>query len=150
MREALMALLNKIAHREGIGNILAEGVMRASRQIGGQALEMAVYTQKGNTPRGHDHRVVWAEMFDTVVSNVGTLESHRAAPFKVLGLTPVSNPFDPEQISTIVAKYKGAMIFEDSMCTCRMNTSTALDLMCNAVNAATGMESGCSRSDGSG
>jgi aldehyde:ferredoxin oxidoreductase len=136
--EALMALLNKIAHREGIGNILAEGVMRASRQIGGPAAEMAVYTQKGNTPRGHDHRVVWAEQFDTIVSNVGTLEAHRAAPFKVLGITPVSNPFDPEQISTIVAKYKGAMIFEDSMCTCRMNTSTALDLMVNAVNAATG------------
>ena len=30
------------------------------------------------------------------------------------------------------------MVFEDSVITCRFNTATALDLMCDAVNAATG------------
>jgi len=30
------------------------------------------------------------------------------------------------------------LIFEDSLVTCRFNTSTALDLLCQAVNAATG------------
>ena len=77
-------------------------------------------------------------MFDTCISNTGTLESHQAAPFKLLGLPEVYDRFDPEVISTIEAKIKGAMIFEDSMVTCRFNTSTALDLICQAVNAVTG------------
>jgi aldehyde:ferredoxin oxidoreductase len=136
--EALMTLLNKVANREGIGALLAEGVKRAALKVGGKAMEMAVCTEKGNTPRGHDHRTVWTELFDTIVSNTSTIEAHRGAPFKALGLTPVSDPFDPQQVSTIVAKYKGAMAFEDSMCTCRMNTSTAMDLLVNAVNAITG------------
>jgi aldehyde:ferredoxin oxidoreductase len=136
--EALMSLLYKIAHRDGFGNILAEGVMRAARHFGGEARDMAIHTMKGNTPRGHDHRVVWFEQFDTIVSNTSTIESQTMAPFKLLGLNGAYDKFDPESVSTLVAKTKGAMIFEDSMVTCRCNTSTALDLMCAAVNAATG------------
>jgi aldehyde:ferredoxin oxidoreductase len=136
--EALMSLLNKIAHREGFGNILADGVMQAALQIGSKAQDLAIHTMKGNTPRGHDHRVVWFEQFDTIVSNTSTLETQSMAPFKLLGLSGVYDKFDPEVVSTLVAKTKGAMIFEDSMVTCRCNTSTALDLMCAAVNSATG------------
>lgn len=138
--EALMRLLNKIARREGFGDILAEGVMRAARRVGGKAGELAIHTMKGNTPRGHDHRVVWFEQFDTIVSNTGTIEAQLMAPYKLLGLPMDYDKFDPEAISTMVAKTKGAMLFEDSMVTCRYNTSTALDLLCRAVNAATGWD----------
>lgn len=140
--EAIMAMLNKIARREGFGNILAEGVMRAARHVGGQAPNLAIHTMKGNTPRGHDHRVIWQEMFDTCVSNTGTLESHSIAPYKVLGLPEVYDKFDPKVISTVVAKIKGSMIFEDSMVTCRFNTLNALDLLCQAVKATTGWDMG--------
>ena len=83
--EALMSLLNMIARREGLGNILAEGAMRAAQQVGGKARELAIHTMKGNTPRGHDHRVVWFEQFDTIVSNTSTVEAQMMAPFKLLG-----------------------------------------------------------------
>ena len=43
-------LLQKIAHREGPGDLLAEGVRRAAYKIGGKALECAVFTEKGNSP----------------------------------------------------------------------------------------------------
>jgi aldehyde:ferredoxin oxidoreductase len=138
--EALMSLLKKTAHREGFGNILAEGVMRAAERVGGKARELAIHTRKGNTPRGHDHRVVWFEQFDTIVSNTGTIEAQLMAPFKLLGLSPNYDKFDPEAISTMVARVKGAMLFEDSLVTCRYNSSTALDLLCQAVNAATGWD----------
>ena len=36
---------------------LAEGVMKASRKIGGAAPDIAIYAMNGNTPRGHDHRL---------------------------------------------------------------------------------------------
>jgi aldehyde:ferredoxin oxidoreductase len=137
---ALMTMLGKIARREGFGNILAEGVMRAARHVGKGSTEMAVHTMKGNSPRGHDHRVQWLELFDTSVSNLGTLETHKGAPYKALGLSPTYDTFDPEVISTVEAKIKGAMLFEDSMVTCRFNTSCAVDLLCEAVNAATGWD----------
>lgn len=136
--EAAMTLLNMIAHRQGFGDILAEGVMRAAKYVGGDAPNFAIYTLKGNTPRGHDHRVIWLEMFDTCVSNTGTLETHKAAPYKLLGLPAKYDSFDPMMISTTEAKIKGSMIFEDSLVACRFHTGSQLDVLCDAVNAATG------------
>ena len=138
--EAIMAMLNKIAYRQGFGNVLAEGVMRASQHIGRGATDMAIHTMKGNSVRGHDHRVQWLELFDTSVSNLGTLETHKGAPYKLLGLPETYDSFDPEVISTVEAKIKGAMIFEDSLVTCRFQTSCAVDLLCQAVNSATGWD----------
>lgn len=137
---ALMTMLGKIARREGFGDVLAEGVMRAARHVGKNSTEMAVHTMKGNSVRGHDHRVQWLELFDTSVSNLGTLETHKGAPYKALGLSPTYDTFDPEEVSTVEAKIKGAMLFEDSMVTCRFNTSCAVDLLSEAVNAATGWD----------
>jgi aldehyde:ferredoxin oxidoreductase len=138
--EAIMAMLQKVAYRQGFGNILAEGTMRAARAIGGDAPKFAVHTMKGNTPRGHDHRAVWYELFETCVSNLGTLESHKTAPFALFGVDPKYDRFDPMMVSTVNARIKGAMVFEDSLVTCRINTCTALDLLCEAVNAATGWD----------
>ena len=136
--EAIMAMLKKIAARQGIGDILAEGVMRAARQIGGEAPNMAIHTLKGNTPRSHDHRAMWLELFDTCVSNTGTLETHSKAPLTLLGLPEKYDPFDPVMISTVEAKIKGAMLFDDSLVACRFQTATALSLLCQTINAATG------------
>src|SRR3989304_5225371 len=71
--EAARAMLFKIAKREGLGNILAEGVMRASRLIGKGAEELGVYVKKGQAPRSHDHRARWIEMMDTAPSDCGTI-----------------------------------------------------------------------------
>jgi len=81
--------VRKIAHREGCGNLLAEGVKRAAESVGGEALDCAVYTQKGASPRGHDHRGLWTELIDTCLSNTGTIETGGPlAKPGVLGLTP--------------------------------------------------------------
>jgi aldehyde:ferredoxin oxidoreductase len=140
--EAILTMLNKIARREGFGNLLAEGVMRASQKIGKESQKLAVHTLKGNTPRSHDHRAMWMELFDTSVSNLGTLEAHSVAPYKLLGIPTPIDSYNPEVVPVVNAKIKGAMVFEDSMVTCRFNTNTNLDLMCQAVNAATGWEIG--------
>jgi aldehyde:ferredoxin oxidoreductase len=138
--EALMTMLGKIARREGFGDVLAEGVMRAAQHVARGATEMAVHTMKGNPVRGHDHRVQWPELFSTSVSNVGTIETHKGFPYQRLGLNPAFDSFDPMMVSTIEAKIKGGMFFEDSMVTCRFNTSCSIDLLCEAVNAATGWD----------
>ena len=71
--EAARTLLHKVARREGIGDLFAEGIVRAAERIGGHALEIAVYVKKGHAPRGHDHRARWLEMVDTATSDCGTL-----------------------------------------------------------------------------
>lgn len=140
--EATRQLLKNIANRRGFGNVLAEGTMRAAKHVGGEAIHCAVHTMKGNTPRGHDHRSVWTELFSTSVSDGGTLGDR---PFAV-------HLFDPKAAVKSVVSDMGNMYFEDSMGTCWFNMgllSFRLDapeglpvqdfsIMVDALNAATG------------
>jgi aldehyde:ferredoxin oxidoreductase len=132
--EAARALLHKIALREGIGDILAEGVMRAAQKIGGEALSMAVYIKKGHAPRGHDHRVRWLEMVDTATSDCGTV---------AVGPQPVKDPFSPEDIVATLTK-KRIRSFLDSLVLCAFpSNSTASDKtgpLVEMLNAATGWD----------
>ena len=73
--EAANTLLQMITNREGFGDILAEGVKIAAHHVGGPALDCAVFTHKGVSPRGHDHRSRWAEMLEGAVQSAGTIET---------------------------------------------------------------------------
>jgi len=128
-------ILRMVADREGFGDLLAEGVKRASQKLGGKAAEAAIYIMKGNTPRGHDHRNRWAEMFDTVVSNTSTIETHMSA------MSPdAQGPANPMVISDEVARTKGLMQLEDSAVTCRFNTRMNHKRLAEAISAATGWD----------
>jgi len=137
--EAAKALIYKIAKREGCGELFAGGVKRAAEQLGGEALDIAVYTKKGNTPRGHDHRALWFEMFDTCVSNTGTMETRITMNLYALGLS-LGDPFSWEEVATLVAKTKGSMQFEDSLGVCHFMTSADLEALTEALNAVTGWD----------
>lgn len=54
--EAMLALLKRIAHREGIGNLLAEGTYRAARAIGKGAEEFAIHVKGQEVPM-HEPRL---------------------------------------------------------------------------------------------
>ncbi len=128
-------LLQMTAMREDFGNILADGVRRASMKLGGEAADAAVYTMKGNSPRGHDHRDRWAEMFDTSVSNTGTIETHMSAM-----IPEAQGPSNPMKVSTEVARTKGLMQLEDSAVTCRFNTRMNHTRLAAAISASTGWD----------
>ncbi len=137
--EAVKTLMNRIARREGyFGNLLADGVMRASRQIGGKAADWAIYGQKGTAPRGHDHRGRWQELFDTCLTNTSTLEATLG------GMKPAdadiespSDKFSYEQISAFNAKCGGIRLFDDCLGTCRF-AAPAPKRVLECLNAATG------------
>ena len=138
--EATKVLLEKISKREGIGNLLAEGVKRASEEIGGEAPKLGVYVLKGATPRGHDHRAVWSEMLETCVSATGTLQ----AGFRMLnptsfGLPASTNPFSPWEIAGLSAKLDGWFVFLDSFPVCRFITINP-SLTMDCLNAVTGRD----------
>ena len=139
--EAVKEMLNKIATREGIGDLLAEGVMRASQKVGGEAADWAVYTCKGASPRTHDHRGARsAELFDTCVTNTSTLESTWAGVHpQLVDLPAVSDPLSHEEMPEMNAKFNGVRMFDDCLGTCRIaSTDPKLQLEC--LNAVTGWE----------
>jgi len=142
--EAIKTLLWKIAHRDGIGDVLAEGVMRAAAKIGGDAPKFAIYTMKGNTPRSHDHRgYMFNELFDTCVSNTGTLEAGwmvQPADLADMGLLPAANFVSWEEVSTNCAALKGLGPFEDSLGVCKLANKGAIKRQVALLNAATGWD----------
>ncbi len=117
---SVLEMLKRIAHRRGCGNLLAEGVKRASEKVGGEAANCAVYTMKGASPRTHDHRCNWPELIDTCLSNTGTIEVTGGAPKPAeLGLEPVKDPWNPIEVSTMNARLNGKGQFLDSLPLCR-------------------------------
>lgn len=86
-REAALQLIEDIAHRRGLGEILAEGVQTAAQRIGGEAakyamhvkgMELPAYDPRGAfgtyltysvNPRGGCHRRAWPPKFE-VLGNV--------------------------------------------------------------------------------
>lgn len=138
--EAMRTMLGKISRREGVGDLLAEGVKRASAKLGGEAPSMGVYVLKGSTPRGHDHRAIWAEMLDTCVSATSTIQSgSRLTSPGEFGLPPVSNPFSPWEVAGVNARVEGWWVFIDTLGICRFLTNDPR-LTIECVNAATGRE----------
>jgi aldehyde:ferredoxin oxidoreductase len=136
--EAVKALFNKIAGREGIGDLLAQGVMRASQKVGGEAADWAIHTMKGVTPRGHDHRGRWTEFLDTCVSNTSTIESNWGpVQPQIVDLPPFTDPYSHDEVSTFNAKFNGIRQFDDCLGTCRYAAPDP-KLVVQCVNAVTG------------
>ena len=113
--EAVKKLLHMIAKRENFGDVLAEGVMRAAKAIGGEAPNIGVYLDKGHTPRSIDHRGHWAETFDTATSNTGTVET---------GAFRLADSSSPQAVSEATAKIKWGRFFKDSLGICIQSTGT--------------------------
>jgi aldehyde:ferredoxin oxidoreductase len=139
--EAAKELMNRIARRQGyLGNLLAEGVMRASKEVGGEAANWAIYGQKGTAPRGHDHRgkTRWFELVDTCLTNTSTIEATwGGVQPELVDMEPAKDHFSHEDVSTFNAKYNGVRQFDDCVGTCRL-ASPAPKLMLECFNATTG------------
>lgn len=137
--EAVRELLDRIAHRQGyLGNLLADGVMRASQKVGGEAADWAIYAGKGNVPRGHDHRGRWVELFDTCVSNTSTIEATWGGVHaQMVDLPPQNDPFSHEETSTLVGKFSGIRMFDDCLGICRLATIHP-KMVLDCFNAVTG------------
>jgi len=138
--EGANRLLHMINRREGMGDLLAEGVKIAAERLGGPAQECAIYTGKGASPRGHDHRARWDELLDTCTGSTGTLETGPPVFPTELGFPARINPFDPEQVAGQTAGLNGRRHFEDSLGACIFTTRTTFEHLCRALSAATGWE----------
>jgi len=137
--ESVKVMLGKISRKEGIGELLAEGVMRASTIWGKGSSEHAIYTHKGGSPRTHDHRGgKWHELFDTCVSNTSTIESTWVGVHPALvDQPPLTDMFSHEEVASANAKFNGIRQFDDCLGTCRF-VAPHPKLQIECVNAVTG------------
>lgn len=137
--EAARELLRRIARREGfLGNLLSQGVMRASMALGGEAPNIGIYTMRGASPRSHDHRGRWVELFDTCVSNTSTIESSFGGIHpSFVGMEELEDPFDHLAVAKACAKFNGIRQFDDCVGICRLASINPNHTL-RAFNAVTG------------
>lgn len=132
------AMMNNIARRQGMGDVLAEGVMRASQHLGRGLTEMAVHSKTGNTPVSHDHRHNWRLLFDVSVANTGSTELHLMPRAAAIGTSESSDQFSPEETASMVAHLKAVTAFVDCLGICRQANREVPEILTEMVKAATG------------
>lgn len=136
--EVAAEMLRRISRREGIGNLLAEGVMRASERLGGEFPNIAVYVKKGNAPHIHDPRTRWGTLFNQVVSDMGSQEGLDIAGkgFADLGIEkPATEP--DEYLGEINAKTEWWRQFHESLTYC-FYQNPSINTMLKTLNHLTG------------
>jgi aldehyde:ferredoxin oxidoreductase len=68
--DALLAMIEQIATRQGLGNLLAEGVMRAAEKIGGDAKYFAIHVKGQELPM-HEPRGKYNVGIGYAISEIG-------------------------------------------------------------------------------
>lgn len=144
--EAVEAMMHKIATREGFGDQLADGVMRAAEAIGGEAPNFAVYTHKGNAPHVHDDRGMWNIAFSMAVSDMGSIPAGDMGDVGDMLDTVGDNFLDPERAfdAEYIPKSQAIMFrrgyFIDCLGICMFVAGVKFTLIAETLNAVTGWD----------
>ncbi|HOS96900.1 MAG TPA: aldehyde ferredoxin oxidoreductase family protein [Deltaproteobacteria bacterium] len=91
--EAVMPLIRKIAHREGFGDILAEGSLKAARKIGKGAEDLVVHVKGLEAPM-HDPRGFHGMGLAYMMSNRGACHLQHAVLATEQGMASWPELFD--------------------------------------------------------
>ncbi|MHB0897331.1 MAG: aldehyde ferredoxin oxidoreductase family protein [Spirochaetales bacterium] len=143
---AVETMINKIARRDGFGDVLAEGVMRAAQKIGGEAPNFAVYTHKGNAPHVHDDRGMWSILFSMAVSDMGSIPCGDMGDVGDLNDEIGTNALDPTQAFAEDMVPKGQAIngrrghFIDCLGVCMFVSGVPFVTIADTVSAVTGWD----------
>jgi len=144
--EAADTMLRKIATRNGFGDVLADGVMRAAQKIGGDAPKFAVYTHKGNAPHVHDGRGMWSILFSMAVSDMGSIPCGDMGDVGDLLDNVGADALDPAQAFSADMIPKGQAItgrrghFIDCLGICMFVAGVKFTLIAETLNAITGWD----------
>lgn len=88
--EAMVAMVHRIANREGLGDLLAEGTRRAAEKIGGEAHYFAIQVKGQELPM-HDPRGKYNVGMGYAISEIGA--DHLVVPHDTMLSNPESGSF---------------------------------------------------------
>jgi len=139
--EVLVELVRKIALREGVGNVLAEGVKRAAEIIGRGAEKYAMHS-KGLELPAYDPRSAKAHGLNLATANIGASHCYGWNRFEIRARGKV-DPFSTEgkgelaklvQDETAIFEAAGFCVFP------LFSEMITLDVLSKLLHAATGIE----------
>lgn len=129
-------LLFKISHREGIGQILSEGIVPASRAL--KAEDLAIHV-KGLEPAGYDPRVLKGMALGYATSPRGAC--HLPATFYIFELRGVIEPSQVEGKAELFIRYEDRLTIMDTMILCRFfRDLTGWKELIKLIRATTGLQ----------
>ncbi|MFC1912019.1 aldehyde ferredoxin oxidoreductase family protein [Chloroflexota bacterium] len=145
--EALIEMLEKVARREGIGNLLAEGLRACVERIP-QSKPFAVEVM-GQTPGGHDPRAYFSQTVSTIASPRGSCHIHgfseaieQGAVIPELEITELMDRFDATKKGYIGAIFQDIGQLWNSLIMCMQFFFADISLtdQVNLLNAITGWD----------
>lgn len=141
--DAAIELMHRIARREGIGNILAEGVKRAAELIGNGAEEHAVFTKQGFAPHIHDQRSQWSRIPGFGMSDYGSNLMNPVEGFvdqENFGIEKPAKAFNVEEIAEHYVKIACHRPVDDATGVCIFYTQADWRCIVATLNAVTGWD----------
>jgi len=123
--EALVEMVHRIGKREGLGELLGEGVKRAAEELGHNAVEFAVHV-KGLEPSAHDPRRFWSQALSYATNARGACHNRSWGHAYELGLNvpeigiPESHEsYQMEGLAEFTAKLQNFQSVNDTLIICR-------------------------------
>lgn len=133
--DGIAALLGKIARREGIGSVLAEGIKHASKEWNLEDLAIHV---KGLEPPGYDPRVLEGMGLGYATADRGAC--HLRATFYKPELAGIIAPRQVEGKAKVFTEWEDRLTMMDALIICRFFRDLYLwDELSLIVNGTTGM-----------
>lgn len=134
--EAAVKLIRKIAYREDIGNILADGVFRAAKRLG---LEDIAIHSRGLEPAGYDPRTLKGMSLAYATSPRGACHLRMMAYYvDIKGLAGSPHELTEKKIEKLI-EFEDFMTAFDSLMLCKFGRDIfTLRMMWKLLNAVTG------------
>lgn len=137
--ESIMALIPKIAARQGIGDLLAEGSYRAAAKWGPPALDRVIHAKKQEYP-GYESRRSFGTGFSLATSNRGACHLRAQLYVNELFAGEFQEDGFEAHIDTIIDK-EHFLALADSLLTCKFgmrNAGFTWPVLLELYNALTG------------
>ena len=141
--QGMVTLVDKIASREGLGDILADGTERTAKYFGHPELAMTV---KGMAIPAYDPRGIKGMGLGYATSNRGACHLRGYTPAaevvgNVLGPTEVTDPINWEGKGELVIIFQNVHTMTDCLDLCKFSTfAESLDTFAAQYSAITGVE----------
>ncbi|OGO44261.1 MAG: hypothetical protein A2Z05_00555 [Chloroflexi bacterium RBG_16_60_22] len=137
----MVKLIKKIAMREGIGDLLAEGAMRAAEKMGGGAEAYAIHV-KGLELPAYEPRGAKSQGYNYATANIGASHCYGYAPQEIFGAImprPVDR-FSEENPDIVIFNQDGTAWHETGIACAFSSGWGWMDIFGKLVAAARGID----------
>jgi len=141
--DSIHQLIGKIARREDIGDLLAEGVKRASEQLGGDAPRFAMHTKGLETPGYEPRGLPGHALGYAVADRGGDHERGYLVHYEMRGELWQGQPvdrFSREGKAEILIDFQNHWSGSDTLIACHYALQVTLEVYAELLNEATGFD----------